>query len=94
MDPETIILSPHQAIRKIIEFSFNSEGKRKKKSLQVLNSILLLAQTRGFPFYNELKNSTQYEKLSETEEKRLIYKLLDYISSDELILLAQRNDLV
>jgi hypothetical protein len=93
MDSESIIISPIQSIREIINLSFKVDSKKRKYALQILNSILNLAEQRGFLLSQEFILTFKEKALSETESDRLIQKLLDYISCDEIILLSKRSNL-
>jgi hypothetical protein len=93
MDSESIIISPIQSIREIIKLSFKIDSKKRKNALQLLNSILRLAEKRGFFLSQDFISTFRENSLSETESDRLIQKLLDYISCDEIILLTKRSNL-
>ena len=94
MDVSNMILSPLQTISQVIRIAFHSEGRKRKAAMQILRSILKLATQRGFSQAPDFLKYFNYHQTNEKESKRWLNKVLDYVGSDELMILTQKHETI
>jgi hypothetical protein len=91
MDVSTMILSPLQTISEVIKIAFHSEGRKRKAAMHILRSILKLAAQRGFSQAPAFLQYFNHHQTNGKESKRWLNKVLDYVGSDELMILTQQQ---
>lgn len=91
MNPKNSMLSPVEQVQAIVKKGLSSKGRKNRHLYRQIRQALKLAHMRGYHQAREFFDFFNHSQAEEKTAKRLVKKLLSYISLTEFLQLTVRS---
>ncbi|MDF2529373.1 MAG: hypothetical protein K0Q57_253 [Gammaproteobacteria bacterium] len=86
--------SPMEEAKYIILAAFNNTSKNRRQAQRIVQRVLNLAATRGYPYSEEFNHYFRHmDEQSDMLTKKWLSGLFEYVSPDECAQLSKLNSL-